>query len=143
MNQLAGSWTINLRSRMSFMICLFQGGLQKSSKQSRLLYVRNFLSHLLIKMFTNPVLFQRTNIMTVAILNSNAHSHVRRHNFYRDYSPCHKFFSLRYAIGLHKANHEDLVKFQNREDDHNYVSLSSRVQTFCSQLLRVFLPSCI
>jgi hypothetical protein len=34
------------------------------------------------------------NNLTVAILNSNAHSHVHKRGNYEDYSPCKTFFDL-------------------------------------------------
>ena len=64
------------------------------------------------------------NAMAVAILNSNAHSHVHKHGNYADYSPCHTLFDYRYALGLHTANHDDLTRFQSRDDYHNYVSFT-------------------
>jgi hypothetical protein len=64
------------------------------------------------------------NTMAVAILNSDAHSHVHKHGNYADYSPCHTLFDYRYALGLHTANHDDLTRFQSRDDYHNYVSFS-------------------
>ena len=62
------------------------------------------------------------NWMAVAILNSDAHAHVHKHGNYADYSPCHTLFDYRYALGLHTANHDDLTRFQSRDDYHNYVS---------------------
>jgi len=62
------------------------------------------------------------NNMTVAILNSNAHSHIHKRGEYGDYSPCRTFFDLRYAIGIHNAEQDDLKRFGSREDYHNYVS---------------------
>jgi hypothetical protein len=62
------------------------------------------------------------NNMTVAILNSNAHSHVHKHGEYGDYSPCKTFFDLRYAVGIHNAEQDDLKRFASRDDYHNYVS---------------------
>ena len=65
------------------------------------------------------------NTMAVAILNSNAHSHVHKHGEYADYSPCHTFFHNRYALGLHNAELDDLKRFQSDDDFHNYVSIYS------------------
>ena len=62
------------------------------------------------------------NWMAVAILNSDAHAPVHKHGNYADYSPCHTLFDYRYALGLHTANHDDLTRFQSRDDYHNYVS---------------------
>ena len=59
--------------------------------------------------------------MTIAILNSNAHSHVRKRGNYGDYSPCHTFFDYRYAVGVHNAQKDDLERFQSREGFHSYV----------------------
>ena len=63
------------------------------------------------------------NNMTVAILNSNAHSHVHKRGEYADYSPCHTFFNLRYALGIHNAQNDDLKRFETKDDYHNYVSI--------------------
>jgi hypothetical protein len=60
--------------------------------------------------------------MTVAILNSNAHSHVHKRGNYADYSPCQTFFDFRYALGIHNAEMDDLKRFESRDDYHNYVS---------------------
>jgi hypothetical protein len=46
--------------------------------------------------------------MTVAIINSNAHSHIRKHGIYGEYSPCENLFSNRYALGIHNAEKDDL-----------------------------------
>ncbi len=62
------------------------------------------------------------NNLTVAIINSDAHSHVHKRGSYADYSPCHTLYNLRYALGLHNAKHDDLKRFQSRDDYHNYVS---------------------
>jgi hypothetical protein len=64
-----------------------------------------------------------TNNLTVAILNSDAHSHVHKRGNYADYSPCHTFFDLRYALGIHHAKKDDLKRFASRDDYHNLVSL--------------------
>ncbi len=63
------------------------------------------------------------NTLAVAIINSNAHSHVHKRGEYADYSPCHTFFHHRYAVGIHNANLDDMVRFQSKEDYHNYVSI--------------------
>ena len=60
--------------------------------------------------------------MTVAILNSNAHSHVHKEGHYADYSPCHTFFDYRLAIGVSNANREDMKRFQSERGYHTYVS---------------------
>ena len=62
--------------------------------------------------------------MSVAILNSNAHSHVHKRGEYADYSPCKTFYDQRYALGLHNAENDDLKRFQSDSDNHNYVSFS-------------------
>jgi hypothetical protein len=36
-----------------------------------------------------------TNNMTVAIINSNAHSHLQKNSKYAEYSPCKNFFNNR------------------------------------------------
>lgn len=72
--------------------------------------------------------------MTVAILNSNAHSHVHKRGEYADYSPCHTFFRLRYALGIHNAKNDDLKRFETRDDYHNYVSCYSP-KKLCYQTL--------
>ena len=64
------------------------------------------------------------NNMTIAILNSNAHAHVNKHGHYSNYSPCQTFFDLRYALGIHNAQHDDLERFQSRDGLHHYVSIS-------------------
>jgi hypothetical protein len=60
--------------------------------------------------------------MAVAIINSNAHGHVHKKGNFGDYSPCHTHYKNRYAIGIHKANKDDLERFQSREGNHYYVS---------------------
>ena len=68
-----------------------------------------------------------TNNLTVAIVNSNSHSHVHKRGNYADYSPCHTFFYLRYALGLHNANMDDLKRFQSDDDYHNYVRHNAKL----------------
>ena len=63
-----------------------------------------------------------TNNMTLAILNSNAHSHVNKEGNYADYSPCKTFFDYRLGVGLHNANRDDLKRFQSDRGFHVYVS---------------------
>ena len=41
---------------------------------------------------------------------------------YADFSNCENSFRLRYALGIHKAKHEDLERFQSHGRNHNYVS---------------------
>jgi hypothetical protein len=60
--------------------------------------------------------------MAIAILNSNSHDHVHKKSNYADYSPCHSYFHHRYAVGLHRANKDDLERFGSRKDYHEYVS---------------------
>lgn len=93
---------------------------------------------------TSPTTCQMSNLnnMTVAILNSNAHSHVNKRGHYRDYSPCHTFFPYRYALGLHNAKNDDLARFQSRDDDHNYISSSLHSQAVVSQLYSCVSTSC-
>ena len=66
-----------------------------------------------------------TNNMTVAILNSNAHSHVHKHGMYEEYSPCKNFFVHRYALGIHNAQEDDLKRFESNRGYHNYVSFDT------------------
>jgi hypothetical protein len=85
-----------------------------------------------------------TNNMTVAILNSNAHSHVHKRGNYADYSPCQTFFDFRYALGIHNAEMDDLKRFESRDDYHNYVSKNGldfliRKYILISQLQFIFL----
>ena len=61
------------------------------------------------------------NNMTVAILNSNAHSHVHKEGNYEDYSPCQTYFDHRAAVGVHNADNDDLKRFQSRKGFHVYV----------------------
>ena len=60
--------------------------------------------------------------IAVAILNSEAHFHVDTEGAYADFSNCENSFRLRYALGIHKAKHDDLERFQSRGRNHNYVS---------------------
>jgi hypothetical protein len=83
------------------------------------------------------------NSMAVAILNSNTHSHVHKRGEYADYSPCHSFYHHRYAIGIHNANLDDMVRFQSREDYHNYVSYILEVLTYKANPKKDFCSKCI
>jgi hypothetical protein len=71
---------------------------------------------------TYPCTATLNNSMAVAIINSNTHSHVHKGGEYADYSPCHSFYHHRYAVGIHNANLDDMVRFQSKEGNHNYVS---------------------
>jgi len=61
------------------------------------------------------------NKIVVAILNSNAHTHVGKEGHYGDYSPCKTFFDHRVAIGLQNAKRDDLKQFQSEKGFHAYV----------------------
>jgi hypothetical protein len=61
------------------------------------------------------------NKIVVAILNSNAHTHVGKEGHYGDYSPCKTFFDHRVAIGLQNAKRCDLKRFQSEKGFHAYV----------------------
>lgn len=58
---------------------------------------------------------------TIAIMNSNVHSHVHKEGPYRDYSPCHTLFPNRFAIGVNDAEKDDLKRFASGDDYYRYV----------------------
>jgi len=82
------------------------------------------------------------NNMTVAILNSNAHSHVHKRGEYADYSPCKTFFDLRYALGIHNAQNDDLKRFESRDDYHNYMMDDATTQATVNQLFTCISTAC-
>lgn len=60
--------------------------------------------------------------LAIAILNSNAHSHVHKRGHFAKYSPCSTYFPVRYAVGLHRAQRDDLNRFSSHRDYNEYVS---------------------
>ena len=63
--------------------------------------------------------------MAVAMVNSNAHSHLKKRGFYKDYSPCKVLFPSRFAVGIHHAEKDDLLRFQSQDGYHQFVSFQS------------------
>lgn len=81
----------------------------------------------------------RSQNMTVALLNSDAFMMIDKRG---RFSPCESLFFYRYAIGFHRAEHRDLVKFQFRKHNHNYMSDSSKVQFTVNQLFNCLNSNC-
>ena len=65
--------------------------------------------------------------MTVAMINSNAHSHLKKRGFYSEYSPCKNLFLNRFAVGIHHAEKEDLLRFQSNDGYHKYVRFPLKI----------------
>jgi hypothetical protein len=84
---------------------------------------------------------QPINNMLVAILNSKV-----LHNLDFDNEkfsgPCTNLFTHRYALGLHRANREDMVRFESEKHNHDYISDGAKSRFVVNEIFNCMNTQC-